>query len=134
MNKEMSAQKLHQYLARFGSISLIGLTLDILIFNVLVTLQIQIFFASLISISCAIAAVYFTSAYKLFAHASTFLFRKFFLYFVYQMFMMLLVSAALDYIHASGIPLISNQLVLKFLPLPFTFTCNALVTFLLLRK
>ena len=130
----MNILKFYQYLTRFGSISLIGLTLDILIFNVLVTLQIPIFLASLISISCAIVAVYFTSAYKLFEHASTFLFHKFFVYTAYHMFMMFLVSATLNYIHANSIPLISHQLVLKFLPLPFTFTCNALVTFLLLRK
>lgn len=134
MNLARNAQKLSRYVARFGSISLIGLALDILIFNVLVTLQVQIFYASIVSIGCAVAFVFFTSAYRLFESASTFLFHKFSVYLAYQMLMMLGVSATLAYIHASGIPLISHQFALKFLPLPITFTCNALVTFLLLRK
>ena len=130
----MRTQKRSQYVARFGGISLIGLALDFLIFNILVALHAPIFYASILSIGCAVVFVFFTSAYVIFESAGNFLPHKFCLYLAYQIFMMLGVSATLAYIHASEIPLISNQFALKFIPLPFTFTCNSLVTFILLRK
>lgn len=130
----MNDKKPSQYVVGFAGISLVGLAIDVFVFNILVIMGAPIFYASILSICCAVAFVFFTSAYRLFESSGNFLFQKFCLYFAYQILMMLGISATLAYIHASGVPLISHQFALKFLPLPFTFTCNALVTFILFRK
>ncbi len=134
LNTAMNVQKHFQYLALFGGISLIGLAIDVFIFNILVALSAHIFYASIFSSGCAIAFVFFTSADRLFDSVGDYLPQKFCMYLTYQIILILGVSAALAHIHASDIPLISHQFVLKFLPLPFTFTCNAIATFILLRK
>tara|TARA_B100001059_G_C17434362_1_gene379555 strand:- start:147 stop:539 length:393 start_codon:yes stop_codon:yes gene_type:complete len=130
----MNDRKRSQYVVSFAGISLVGLAIDVSVFNILVFMRAPIFYASILSICCAVAFVFFTSAYRLFESAGNFLFQKFCLYLAYQVLMMLGISATLAYIHAIGMPVISHQFALKFLPLPFTFTCNALVTFILLRK
>lgn len=130
-----SIHRATEYLKSFSKISILGLILDVLIFNLLIFYQLAaVFEASVISIFCAVVFVYFSTAYKIFSLKSTFLFGKFFIYVGYQVFMMILVSASLEYVHGLDLPIFSHPVVLKVLPLPFTFLCNGLVSFLLLRK
>lgn len=122
------------YLTQFGGISLIGLVVDFALFNILMTLNFQVFEASLISINFAIVVVYFTSANRIFHNKSSKLVGKFVIYAAYQAIMMFAVSLMLAYIHSLEFPIISNQFALKFLPLPVTFSCNALITYMLMRQ
>ena len=130
-----SIHRATEYLKSFSKISILGLLLDVFIFNLLIFFQLAaVFEASVLSIFCALVFVYFSTAYKVFSLESTFLFGKFLIYVGYQVLMILVISASLEYVHSLHLPVLSHPVVLKLLPLPFTFVCNAMVSFLLLRK
>lgn len=121
------------YLTGFGAISIIGLAIDFALFQLLLITKLSVFWSSCFSIFCAITFVFFFTANNLFFHEQRHRYLRFAIYVIYQIIMMIIVSAVLNHIHISQIPVFSHPLLLKLLPLPFTFSLNSLVIFLLLR-
>ena len=130
----MYLKSIFNYVSGFGLISLIALCIDVALFQILLYFELKIFWASCISIVAAITFTYHMSARRLFSNSHRFLIKKFSIYAIYHFTLMIIVSGIISVIHKSQIPIISHPLSLKFILLPFTFCCNAVVTFLLLKN
>ena len=109
---------------KFGLISALGLSIDILIFSILI-IFINTFLSAFISASAGVIFVYFISKYN---SIKAFKFG-FITWLFYQIFNITIFSSLISIIAK----IIDCELCAKFILIPFSFTLNYLVINILLK-
>jgi putative flippase GtrA len=116
-------------LGKFALISAAGLSIDVGLFLIFLTLSWRAGYANLLSAAVAVTFVYFVSTKHVFAYHGRFLIHLFFVYVVYQILAVTAASWVVDWIVRLGVlPLVS-----KILMLPVTFSANYIFMDLLTR-
>lgn len=115
---------------KYFYVSLIGLSLDVVIYYTLVHIfGIEVFFANLISSFCAISFVYIMSTKRIFNKQSSV--SSYTIYIIYHVISINIYSYLVSYIHCQYefSPLIS-----KSLTIPISFVTNFLFMILLIKQ
>lgn len=105
---------------RYGLIALAGLTLDIVVFQTLVSLAGWVFLANVISAGCAVTFVYFASLHTIFTESKACA-RRFSLFVAYYAVSIAFFSWVIDALtlHLALLPLVA-----KLITVPASFLMN----------
>lgn len=128
---------------KFLGISGIGWLIDMAIYFILTSLMINIVFSNILSSLVAVTFVYFTSTKKIFINKNKEfnINKKYIIYVIYQIFIILLSSTIIGLVNKLIILYIDfnvvlkySQIIAKILITPITMLCNFIFMKLLMEK